>query len=116
MAKACLFIGWDKPRVGRETEATKWMMGEAAAQVEKFQKEGFCETFDILALTPHCANLNFMILLKGERAKLDELRRTDAFERFSMQLMMSFDGYGVVPGVTLEGMKGVTDRNPDLLK
>jgi hypothetical protein len=54
--------------------------------------------------------------LMGERAKLDELRRTDKFERFSMDLNVLFNGYGVIPGVTLEGMKKVAERNPDLLK
>jgi hypothetical protein len=31
-----------------------------------------------------------------------------------MQLARSFTGYGVVPGVTLEGLRKVMQRNPDL--
>jgi len=31
-----------------------------------------------------------------------------------MQLGASLDGYGVVPGVTLEGLKKVRERNPQL--
>ena len=60
--------------------------------------------------------LNAFILLKGERAKLDELRRTDMFERFSMHLSTMFDGYGVIPGVTSEGLLKVAQRNPELFK
>ena len=33
-----------------------------------------------------------------------------------MQLGSVFDGYGVVPGVTLEGMRKVAERNPEIFK
>ena len=116
MATACLFMGWNHPRPGRENEAFGKLQGEIASQLEKFQKAGWFESFDMFALTPHCSDLNFFILLKGSRAKLDELRRTDEFERLSMQCTMMFEGYGVVPGVTFEGMKAVMQRTQDLMK
>jgi len=116
MATACLFIGWDRPHPGRDGEAYGKLMQETIAQLEKFQKEGWCQSFDVLGLTPHCGTLNSFILLKGDRAKLDELRRTDGFERFSMQLATLFDGYGVIPGVTLEGMRKVAERNPEIFQ
>ena len=90
--------------------------GLVIALIDAFKKEGWFESYDALGLTPHCGNLNMGVLIKGERAKLDELRRTDHFERFSMQLGRLFSGYGVIPGVTLEGMRKVADRVPDLPK
>jgi hypothetical protein len=116
MANACLFLGFDRPRPGRENDAYGKLMRETLPQLQAFQKEGWFESFDMIGLTPHCATLNSFILLKGERAKLDELRRTDIFERFSMELSGMFDGYGVVPGVTLEGMQKVAQRNPEVFK
>ena len=116
MATACLFLGFDAPRPGSEKDAFPHMMGPMLEALDTFKKEGWFESYDAFALTPHCANLNMGVLIKGERAKLDELRRTDRFERFSMQLGRLFDGYGVIPGVTLEGMRKVAERNPDLLK
>lgn len=116
MATACLFISWNRPIPGRESEAFSHLMEDSLQQVQKFQKEGWFESYDVVGLTPHNGTTNGFFLLKGERAKLDELRRGDSFERFSMQLMRLLDGYGVVPGVTLDGMKGVRDRNPDLMK
>jgi hypothetical protein len=116
MATACLFISWNRPMAGRENDAFGFLMREGLAQIEKFQKEGWFESHEVIALTPHNGTTNGFILLKGERAKLDELRRTDPFERLSMQLMRAMDGYGVVPGVTLEGMRKVQERNPDLVK
>lgn len=116
MATACLFLGMDSPRAGREKDAYPHLMGTAIAQLEAFKKEGWFESFDAFALTPHSGDLNMGFLIKGERAKLDELRRTDRFERFSMELNRLFAGYGVIPGVTLEGMQKVAERNPDILK
>jgi len=116
MATAVLFIGWDRPRAGREGEAFKFLMGEGHETLAKFQKQGFFERTERIALTPHGGSTNGMVLLFGERAKLDELRRTDEFERLSMQLMMLFDGYGVVPGLNGEGLDKAMARSKDLLK
>ena len=116
MASACLFIGWDGPRPGRDQDAYGHVMRETLNQLEHFRSEGWCESCEMFGLTPHCGTLNAFILLKGERAKLDELRRTDAFERFSMHLGTLFTGYGVLPGVTIEGMLKVVERNPELFK
>jgi hypothetical protein len=116
MATAVLFIGWNRPIAGRETEAWKFLMGEGAETLATFQKQGFFERTERIALTPHSGTTNGMILLFGERAKLDELRRTDEFERLSVQLMTLFDGYGVVPGLNAEGLDRAMARNKDLLK
>lgn len=115
MATAALFIGWSRPAAGRENDAWKFLMGEATELIAGFQKRGFFERIDQIALTPHCGDLNGFILLHGERAKLDELRRTDEFERFSVQMMMRFEGYGVIPGLNGEGLAKAFARNKDLV-
>ena len=114
MSTACLFIGWNHPIPGRESESYRVLMHEALEQVEKFKRDGWCEDYEIIGLTPHCGSMNAFFLLKGERARLDELRRTDEFEGFSMRLTRLFTGYGVVPGVTLEGIRKVAERQPNL--
>lgn len=116
MATAVLFIGWDRPVPGREAEAWKHWMGEGREALARFQKQGYFERTEQIALTPHCGSLNGMLLMFGERAKLDELRRTDEFERFSLQLSMLFQGYGVVPGLNSEGLAKAMSRNTDLVK
>lgn len=116
MAMACLLIGWNRPVPGREREAYALLTGETLEHVEQWKRAGWFEDFDVIGLTPHCGDLNGVVLLKGERAKLDELRRTDDFERFSMRLGRLLTGYGVIPGVTLEGLKKVRERNPDLYR
>jgi hypothetical protein len=115
MATAVLFLGWNRPVAGRDGEAYKFLMSEGKDILAKFQKQGFFERSDQIALTPHCGTTNGMLLLHGERAKLDELRRTDEFEHFSLKLMTLFDGYGVVPGLSAEGLERAMARNKDLM-
>jgi hypothetical protein len=116
MATAVLYMGWNRPIAGKENDAWKFLMSEAKETLGKFQKQGFFERLEQIALTPHSGTTNGMLLLFGERAKLDELRRTDEFERLSVQLMMLFDGYGVVPGLNSEGLDKAMSRNKDLQK
>ena len=115
MATAVLFIGWNRPQPGKENEAYRHLMTEGNAALDQFQKQGFFESREHVGLTPHSGDLNGFILLFGERAKLDELRRTDEFEKFSMRLGMLFTNYGVVPGLNGAGIEKLSKRS-DLFK
>ena len=115
MATAVLFIGWNHPHPGHEKDAYGFLMREGAEYLKKLQSQGWFERVDNVGLTPHGGGVHGFILLHGERAKLDELRRTDEFERFSMRLGRWMSGYSVVPGVTGEGLAKVAARNPDIL-
>lgn len=112
MANACLFIGWNRPFPGQRSEAYGFLMKEGRPLLDKWHQQGWFAARRLYGLTPHMGDLNGCIILEGERAKLDELRRTDEFEKFSVNMSTLFDRYGVVPGVTEEGMAGVRERNP----
>lgn len=116
MATACLFLGFNRPAPGREKEANPFLLKEVTETFQRYQREGWFESFQFVGLTPHGGDLNAFFLLNGERAKLDELRRTDDFERLSMRLSNLFYGYGVTPGVTGEGIPKVVERNPDVFR
>jgi hypothetical protein len=109
MATAILFIGWSRPHVGMEDKAYGYLTNEATAYLKKLEGKSF-ERLELIALTPHGGDLNGAILLFGERAKLDELRRTDEFEAFVMKLGSLFDRLGVVPGLNSEGIQAVMAR------
>jgi len=114
MATAVLYIGWNRPHPGREGDAYRYLMTEADAALEQFQQQGFFESREHLALTAHGVGPGGFLLLFGERAKLDELRRTDAFERLAMRLGTLFSELAVVPGLNRTGIEAVMKRNPDL--
>lgn len=112
MANACLFIGWNRPFPGQMKEAYSFLTQEARPLLDRWIEQGWFEARRLYGLTAHMSDMNGCIILEGERAKLDELRRTDEFEKFSITMGSLFDRYGVVPGVTEQGMAGVQQRNP----
>jgi hypothetical protein len=110
MATAVLFIGWNHPHNMAEPEkAYQWLVTEGASYLRS-QESKYFERMEQIALTAHGGSLNGCILLFGERTKLDELRRTDEFEAFAMNMSRHFSGLGVVPGVNWEGIQAVMKR------
>lgn len=109
MATAVLFMGWNRPLVGSEEQAYGYLMNDGLKYLRTLQGVAF-ERFEIVGLTAHRGDLNGCIVLFGERPKLDELRRTDGFEAFAMQMNKLFDRFGVVPGVNEDGMMAVIAR------
>jgi len=116
MATAVLFIGWNRPYPGREGDAFRFLLSEGTEMLEKFKADGFYESREHVGLTAHGGDLNGFMLLFGERAKLDELRRTDAFEKFVMRLGTLMNGLGVIPGLNSAGLEAAMKRNTDIFK
>ena len=109
MATAVLLVGWDRPNPGMEEKAFGYLTTEGTDYLKKLQGK-FFERIEVVGLTPHGGDLNGFFLLFGERAKLDELRRTDEFEAFVMKLGQFFSRLGVIPGVNWEGIQAVMAR------
>src|SRR5262245_38855009 len=77
--KAMLFIGANRPIPGRENEAMNLCM-ETGAWLDSQKTAGYFTRWDGFWLTPHGGDMNSAFVCYGDRAKLDEWRRTDAFE------------------------------------
>jgi hypothetical protein len=92
-----------------EDKAYGYMTTEGTDYLKKNQGK-FFERLEVVGLTPHGGDLNGFFLLIGDRAKLDELRRTDEFEAFVMKLGQLFTRLGVIPGVNWEGIQAVMAR------
>jgi hypothetical protein len=107
--KAVLFIGADRPRPGKETEAKSFWL-ESGSWFESQQKQGYFSRWDGFWLTPHGGDLNNVFCFYGERAKLDEWRRTDAFEAWVFRANMCLDNLGVIPGVNYAAAKETMER------
>ena len=109
MATAILFIGWKGPHVGIEEKAYGWLMSEGLGYLRGEEGKSF-ERMELIGLTAHGGDMNGAIILFGERARLDELRRTDGFEGFAMNLGTRFDRLGVVPGLNWDGIQAMMKR------
>jgi hypothetical protein len=115
MATAVLFVGWNRPHIGMEDKAFMWLTTEGLSYLRKLEGKSF-ERLELIGLTPHGGDLNGCIILFGERAKLDELRRTDDFEAFVMRTSGLFDRVGVIPGINWDGIQALMKRRPKLVE
>jgi hypothetical protein len=112
--KAVLCISANRPVPGRENEATRlWI--ESAGWFDQQQKAGWFARWDGFWLTPHGGTVNSAILCYGDRAKLDEWRRTDEFEAFVFRAMNCLQGLAVVPGVNFAAARDTMSRRDKVL-
>ena len=103
MSKNLIFVGWTRPIVGREKTAGEHFQ-EFMGYVIQLQQEGIIDSFEPVLLTAHGGDLNGFILLRGEISKLQELKRTEAWTTHVTRAGMSTEGFGVINGVTGEGV------------
>jgi hypothetical protein len=103
VAGEALFIGWGQVVRGREQKALD-VFNESVQYWGSLQGDGKIESLDIVLLVPHGGDLAGFALLKGDAATLDEVRRSDDFQRSMTRASMVVEGLGVVPGYSGESL------------
>ena len=114
MSKDVIFVGWNRPIVGREKMAAEHLQ-EFMADVIQLQQEGTIDSFEPILLTPHGGDLNGFFLIRGEISKLLELKRTEAWITNVTRANMHTEGFGVIDGVTGEGVMEWMERWTSLI-
>ena len=109
MADRVLFIGWNRPVVGREQQAME-LFQKVVEFYGKLQADGRIESFEPVILAAHGGDLNGFFLLKGEAQKLAELREDNTFVQIVIEAGYCIDGFGVIPGYIGEGLTDVMSR------
>ena len=109
MADRVLFMGWNRPVVGREQQAMR-LFQKAMEFNSKLQAEGQIESFEAVLLAAHGGDLNGFVMVKGDAEKLAEVQNNDAFLDLQMECRYCLDGYGVVTGYIGEGVKDMLSR------
>jgi hypothetical protein len=109
MADRVLFIGWNRPAVGREPEAMQ-LWQKSMEYHSKLQADGRIESFEPVLLTAHGGDLNGFVILKGDADKLAEIRRENTFIDLTIEAGYCLDGFGVVVGYVGEGLVEVFGR------
>jgi hypothetical protein len=99
MADDALFIGWGAVVRGREATSLR-VFQETIEFWTAAQGDGRIESFEAFLLQPHGGGLAGFMLLRGERAKLDELRGSDDFGRVTTRAGMVIDDLGVLDAYT----------------
>ena len=103
MANAALFMGWKAPTVGRESQAIE-LFGNNIAFWTKQKESGTIESFEPVILSRHGGDMNGFVLIRGDREKLDEIKRTDEYITLISQASFCIDGFGVVDAHVGEGV------------
>jgi hypothetical protein len=114
MADRVLFIGWNRPVIGREKQANQ-LFQKVMKYNAKLQADGRIESFEPVILSAHGGDLNGFILLKGSAQKLAEIREDNAFVDLVIEGGYCLEGYGIVAGYTGEGLTNVLSRWSKLL-
>jgi hypothetical protein len=99
MADYALFLGWGEVVRGREQKATE-VFGEVVAYYGQLQQDGKIESFEPYFLAPHGGDLGGFVLIHGEPEALDEIVRSDEFQRLQTRTSLVVDGSGTVRAIT----------------
>ncbi len=97
MADSVIFMGWNRPVVGREQQALQ-LFQRAMEFWGKLQAEGRIESFEPVLLSSHGGDLNGFVMVKGEAGKLSEIHEDDTFIDLTIEANYCISGYGVIDG------------------
>lgn len=109
MAGEALFLGWGPVVRGRELKALQ-VFQETIEYYGRLQQEGRIESFEPVLVAPHGGDLGGYVLLRGERAGLDEIRSSDEFERLLARAASVVDDVGVINAYTGESLGEEMER------
>ena len=103
MADDALFIGWGEVVRGRERKAVD-VFNESVEYWGRLQQDGRIEGLETWFLAPHGGDLAGFALLRGEREQLDEIQRSEEFERTQTRAGMIVDRIGTVNAYSGEAL------------
>jgi hypothetical protein len=103
MADAAIFVGWGPVIPGREQKALQ-VFNEAIQYYTRLQQQGQIESFESVALEPHGGDLAGFLLLRGETAKLSQVRSSEEFTRLNTRAVLVVTNFGAVGAYIGEGL------------
>ncbi len=109
MADGALFVGWNRSATGREQQAMNLFM-QVMEYYGELQKSGRIESFEPVILAAHGGDMNGFVLLRGDAATLDEIRREDTFLSHVIEANYCLEGFGVIPGYLEDGINTVFSK------
>jgi len=98
MAGSVLFVGWNRGVPGREKQALD-LFAKGMEYYGQLQADGKIESFEPVMLAQHGGDLNGFVLIKGDREKLNEVQREEAFKKFSLEAAYCLQNFGIINGV-----------------
>mgnify|MGYP001826122529 CR=1 FL=1 len=90
-----LFLGWNRAVPGREMDSIE-LFGSFTKYVDGLKEKGMIDSHEPGMLDVHGGDLNGFWLIRGERAKLDEVMETEEWNMWISKAMYTMDGFGVI--------------------
>ena len=109
MANAAIFVGWNRPSVGREQQAMQ-VFQKSLEFYGKLQSDGRIDSFEPVILSAHGGDLNGFVLLRGDAEKLAEIKRDDTYIDLIIEAGYCVDGFGHVDGFIGDALDDVITR------
>lgn len=106
MADSALLIGWNRSFAGREQQAMKLFM-KTTEYYNQLQNDGKIENFEPVLLEGHGGDLNGFVLIRGDSAKLDEIKREETFISYSIEANFCLQNFGIIKCVIGDGLTDV---------
>ncbi len=104
MASAAIFVGWGSTIVGREQQAYR-IFNEAIQYFGRLQQQGRIESFEPVQLEPHGGDLAGCCIVRGDRAKLSEMRFGEEFQQLINKATLVVENFGVIDAHIGEDMQ-----------
>lgn len=98
MADGALFIGWGQAFPGREN-ASLTVFAEAVQFWMEKQHQGEITSFETFALEPHGGDLWGFALVRGDAAKLMQLRFSPEVQRLNSRAASVVQNFGLVSAI-----------------
>jgi hypothetical protein len=109
MANYGIFVGWNRSIGGYEAAAFE-VFQSFLGYLGQQQSVGNIENFETVLLEPHGGELNGFVLIRGDRQKLDAIRRTEEWRDLFMRGVQTVDQLGAVGGVLGDSVSGEIQR------
>jgi hypothetical protein len=103
MATDVVFMGWDRSVPGREAMSAEHFQ-EVLGWLGGLQQAGKIESFESVLLVQHGGDLNGFMLIRGSKAQIDTVTGTEEWMDHITRGGIHLEGFGVVRGVTGEGV------------
>ena len=109
MADRVIFMGWNRPAVGREQQAMQ-LFQKSMEYWEKQKSEGQIEGYEPVFLSAHGGDLNGFVMVRGEAEKLFEVQKDGTFLDLAIEAGYCLEGYGIITGYVGEGVTDIFTR------
>jgi hypothetical protein len=109
MANAGILITWEDSKLGREALGGELYMTSMAYYQAKVE-DGTLESFEPFIAQRHGGDRNGFILLRGDRAKLDEMKRSDEFLAIMLKGIHCLTSFSVVDVFLGDGLNRVMGK------